>query len=177
MHGIRTAALAMTIVLTAGIGACCGSSAPAGTGLTIGDQAPPFELPDVYGVRTRSLEAFEGNVVLLNFWASWCMPCQMEMPELEALWTRYQDQGFTIIGVSIDESQRDAAVFLDAMPVSFPVAWDGHGEVGQTYRVHSLPRSILIDREGRVRARYDGFDTATFDSLTREVAGLLEEAP
>ena len=177
MHGIRRTWVASLIALGLGVSACCGSSAPSGTGLAIGDQAPPFDLPDVYGVRSRSLEAFEGHVVLVNFWASWCMPCQMEMPELEALWTRYQDQGFTIIGVSVDENQRDAAAFLDAMPVSFPVAWDKTGEVGQVYRVHSLPRSILIDRQGRVRGRYDGFDTDTFDSLTREVGGLLEEAP
>ena len=177
MIGIRRCLAPLPLLMVVGLGGCCGSSAATGTGLAIGDQAPPFELPDVHGVRTRSLEAYEGNVVLVNFWASWCMPCQMEMPELEALWTRYQDQGFTIIGISVDEDQRDAAVFLDTVPVSFPVAWDQAGEAGQLYRVQSLPRSVLVDRQGRVRGRYDGFDTATFDSLTREVAGLLEETP
>jgi len=171
--GTRVTIIAL---LAAAVLGCC-AEGTAGRGLAIGDQAPQVDVPDVHGLGSRSLEDYEGNVVLLNFWASWCMPCRMEMPELETLWTRYQDQGLVILAVSVDEQVADARAFLDAVPVSFPVGWDETGAVGSDYRVSTLPRTILIDRQGRVRGRYDGFDTATLDTLGREIAGLLEEGP
>ncbi len=172
--------LAITLLLLpamAVLPACGGKGGQSGVGLAIGDQAPDIDLRGLYGTRDRSLKSYEGQVVLVNFWASWCIPCRLEMPELESLWIRYQDDGFVVLSVSVDADQRDAAAFLDAVPVSFPVAWDADGEVSGTYKVSTLPRSILVDRQGRVRGRYDGFDSATFEGLSREVAALLEETP
>ena len=169
----RATILSLFLLATALTGCCAGGAT--GQGLAIGDQAPDLEVPDVHGLGTRALADHEGQVVLLNFWASWCMPCRMEMPELEALWTRYQDQGFVILAVSVDADVRDAKAFLDDVPVSFPVGWDETGAAGNDYRVSTLPRTILVDREGRVRGRYDGFDSGMLDALGREIAGLLEE--
>jgi len=176
-HGydMNTRATILILFLLAASPQGCCTGGTGGPGLAIGDQAPAVDVQDVHGLGTRSLADYDGQVVLLNFWASWCMPCRMEMPELEALWTRYQDEGFVILAVSVDEDVHDAREFLDAVPVSFPVGWDETGSVGNEYRVSTLPRTILIDRQGRVRGRYDGFDTATLDALGREIAGLLEE--
>jgi len=168
--------LPLVVALGAALASCCGSTAT-GEGLAIGDQAPDFDLPDVHGVKRRALSDHAEQVVLVNFWASWCMPCRMEMEELESLWNRYREQGFVVIAVSVDDDLRDAATFLDAVPVSFPVAWDDKGEVGDLYKVMNLPRSVLIDRQGRVRGRYEGYDSASFNAMSREIGGLLEETP
>ncbi len=160
------------------IGACCGGEG-GGTqeGLALGDQAPDFELQDVFGLGSRSLSDQRGQVVLVNFWGSNCLPCRLEMPELEALWTRYQDQGLVILGISVDGNVQDARIFLDDVPVSFPVLWDEDGSVSDRYQVRAIPRTVLVDRRGRVRARFDGFDTSTLETISREIQGLLEEQP
>ena len=171
----RYAAFLVLSILLAG---CCGGGS-GGTreGVSIGDQAPDFELADVYGLDGQRLSDRLGEVVLVNFWASWCMPCRLEMPELESLWTRYGDEGLVILGVNVDSDARDARAFLDDVPVSFPVLWDEAGDVSAAYRVMALPRSVLVDRQGRVRERHDGFDTATLNAMSREIGVLLEEQP
>ena len=166
-------ALAAVLALTA----CCGGSGVPGEGLAIGDQAPDFELQDIYGLSSKSLSEQQGKVVLVNFWASWCLPCRMEMPELEAMWSRYEPDGLVILGINVDADARDARAFLDEVPVSFPVLWDERSEVSDQYRVVALPRTVLVDRKGRVRARFDGFDTSTLTVISREVSDLLEEQP
>ena len=167
----------MGLLAPAGPSGCCDGGGVAGEGLAIGNQAPDFELQDVYGLGSRQLSDQLGQVVLVNFWASWCMPCRMEMPELESLWTRYGDQGLVILGVNVDTDARDARGFLDEVPVSFPVLWDERGVAQERYRVTALPKTVLVDRKGQVRARFEGFDTATMNTISREIAELLEEEP
>jgi peroxiredoxin len=82
-----------------------------------------------------------------------------------------------ILGVNVDADARDARSFLDEVPVSFPVLWDERSEVSDLYRVMALPRTVIVDRKGRVRARFDGFDSSTLTVITREVGDLLEEQP
>jgi peroxiredoxin len=166
-------ALAALLTLTA----CCSGGGAPGEGMAIGDQAPEFELQDIYGLSSKSLSDQQGKVVLVNFWASWCLPCRMEMPELEALWSRYETEGLVILGINVDADARDARAFLDEVPVSFPVLWDERSVVSDQYRVMALPRTVLVDRKGRVRARFEGFDSSTLTVITREVGDLLEEQP
>ena len=170
------AVLGLLLALAAHTG-CCDGAGGTGEGLAIGNSAPDFELTDVYDLRTYKLSDQLGKVVLVNFWASWCVPCQMEMPELESLWTRYGSQGLVILGVNVDTSASDARGFLDSVPVSFPVLWDERGVAQERYRVTALPRTVLVDRRGQVRARFDGYDTATFNTISREISALLEEEP
>ncbi len=157
------------------LGSCCGSMS--GGGIAIGDEAPDFDLRGLQGTGGHSLSEFRGDVVLINFWASWCGPCRQEIPELEKLWLRYKDDGLVVLSVNVDESARDAEAFLEQSPVSFPVVWDSAGELSNQYHVITLPRSILVDRQGLVRARHDGFDASMAATISNEVAQLLEESP
>ncbi len=168
--------LALVLALSAG-GCCSGSGLGGGPGVTIGDQAPDFDLPGVAGSSSQRLSDHLGKVVLVNFWASWCGPCRMEMPELENLWLRFEGQDLVIIGVSIDSSARDAERLLEQGPVSYPVVWDEAGRAATAYRVMSVPRTVLIDRKGLVRARHDGFDRSIVVSLEGDIQALLEESP
>jgi len=158
------------------LGSCCGS-AMTGGGLVIGDEAPDFDLRGLQGTGGHALSDFRGDVVLVNFWASWCGPCRQEIPELETLWLRYKDEGLVVLSVNVDATARDAEAFLEQSPVSFPVVWDSASEVSNQYHVMTLPRSILVDRQGRVRSRYDGFDTSMLNTISTEIAQLLEESP
>ncbi len=168
--------LAAALVLCAAPLGCCDGGG-AGGGMAIGAEAPGFELPTVHGGDAIALADFEGRVVLVNFWASWCGPCQLEIPELETLFDRYEEAGLMVVGVSTDASNQDASAFLDQVPVSYPMVWDERGQAALDYKVMSLPRNVLIDRQGRVRSRHDGYDARTFESMKREIEDLLEESP
>lgn len=171
----RLLAVPWLFAACAALSGCCGATG--GTGLTIGADAPDFQLTTIHGSDAVDLSDYEGRVVLVNFWASWCGPCLLEVPELETLFDRYEEDGLMIIGVSTDTTAAEARGFLDQSPVSYPMVWDERGDVANTYKVLSLPRNVLIDRQGRVRSRHDGYDSRDFQTLKSEIADLLEESP
>lgn len=118
--------------------------------LPTGELAPGFSLPDLSG-QERSLEEFKGQVVLLNFWATWCGPCRHEMPSLEALHRKYRDRGFTVLGLSLDTGGRDdIEPFLKKIPLSFPILLDNQFKVSDRYGFHRIPESVLLDRNGKI---------------------------
>jgi thiol-disulfide isomerase/thioredoxin len=126
-----------------------------------GGEAPGFALPllsDAEGspVGSLSLEALRGRIVLLNFWASWCEPCEREMPAMQRLYTALPRSEFELVAVAIDESQEDVAAFEQRMDLSFPILLDPGGEVYKTYQAMGVPESLLIDRSGRIVERYVG---------------------
>ena len=117
---------------------------------------PPFELPDVEGNLVSSA-SFEGDVLLVNFWATWCGPCIEEMPELSELHKEYADQGFSVIGISLDvDGPEVVKPFLEAYPVSYPVLLDDNTVADQFGGVWGLPVSFLVDREGNIVRRFIG---------------------
>ncbi len=111
--------------------------------------APGFRLTDADGA-PRTLESFRGSVVLLNFWATWCIPCRDEMPVMERLHRAYRERGLTVLGVNFKESAREVRAFLEKLGVSFGTILDMDGAVSGTYRVRGLPVTFLVDREGRL---------------------------
>jgi peroxiredoxin len=114
--------------------------------------APEFAVP---GLTTRSvrLADFKGQVVLLNFWATWCLPCREEMPSMERLYRRQKARGFSIVALSIDTAPAaSVAAFVKELGLTFPVGLDPRMEVANGYRVLGLPASFLIDRDGRTVA-------------------------
>lgn len=118
--------------------------------------APEFALSDLEG-KAQRLADFRGNVVLLNFWATWCPPCRAEMPSMETLYQAYKEQGFVILAVSSDV--QGAAVvqpFMAQYRLSFPSLLDTTGRVNGLYGVRSIPTSYLLDRQGRVVSREIG---------------------
>lgn len=118
--------------------------------------APDFTLPNEAGTNL-SLSDLQGEVVMINFWASWCAPCRKEMPLLDALYKKYKPLGFTILGVNVDENSNDAYAMLKQIPVSFPVVFDSHGRTGKLYGLVAMPSSIFVDRTGKVRFAHAGY--------------------
>ncbi|MFQ5854770.1 MAG: redoxin domain-containing protein [Anaerolineae bacterium] len=124
----------------------------------IGEPAPDFALPTPGG-ETVSLSDFRGRPVLLNFWATWCPPCKIEMPDIEALYQKYKDQGFTVIAIDQQESPAAVQAFFDQMGLSFQPVIDSTGEIFNLYRVVALPTSYFVDAGGIVRVRHRGMMT------------------
>jgi peroxiredoxin len=120
-----------------------------------GQTAPPIQLMDQAG-KIFSLEALKGQVVVVDFWASWCGPCRKSLPELDDLQTRFASQGVKVVGISLDSDPALATAFLERVPVRFTILHDPTGQTGETYSVVAMPTTFLIDREGHIAARFEG---------------------
>lgn len=136
--------------------------------------------PEV-SARTRSGEPFalsslKGRVVLLDFWAPWCVPCRASFPFLDGLETKYSAQGLSVVGLTLEEREKAVAAFLDAVPVRFRVVVDASGRAGEAFRVVAMPTTFLIDREGRIVARFEGGDPKVHAKIEAAVAALLAGA-
>lgn len=118
--------------------------------------APNFALKTVDG-KTARLSDYKGQVVMINFWASWCGPCREEMPILEDIYSTYKKAGFVLLGVTIDENPKDAKGFLKSSPVSFPILLDSTGKVADTYNNQAMPSSYFIDRNGNLAYLHKGY--------------------
>ena len=116
---------------------------------------------------TQRLSDLKGNVVFLNFWATWCGPCRVEMPSMEAIYNKYKEEGFEMLAVNCMEKQEDVLPFMEDNKFSFPVALDDEGKVGTAYGIQAIPTTFLIDREGKIILRLVGsinWDTPEFHS-------------
>ena len=114
--------------------------------------APDFSIPRL-GSGSLSLKELRGQLVFLNFWATWCPPCKEEMPSMERLYRRYKDRSFTIVAISIDSGASDGVVsFVRKLGLTFPIGLDPKLEVANRYTVRALPSTFLIDRTGNTVA-------------------------
>jgi thiol-disulfide isomerase/thioredoxin len=116
----------------------------------IGEPAPDLRLPMVGGAET-DLGAFRGQVVVLNFWATWCEPCKAEMPVFERAQQQYRDKGLTVLGVNFQERDDQISAFLQEVGVTFPSLADRTGEATRNWRATALPTTFLVDRQGIIR--------------------------
>ncbi len=118
---------------------------------------------------------YKGEVVLLNFWASWCGPCRQEMPILDRIHERYRSLGFTVVGVNVDEDRGPAMRMLAETPVGFPVGFDPRGIVSTVYSVDSMPSTVLVDRRGMVRHVHRGYQPGFEDKYIEQIKLLARE--
>jgi peroxiredoxin len=139
-----------------------------------GQVAPDFALKSSTGENLR-LSEYRGNVVMINFWATWCGPCRQEMPLLDELYTRYERVGFRLLGVNIDDDSRRAMQMIEDLGVSFPVLFDTRKEVSKLYEVEAMPATVLVDREGNVRYVHHGYKPGYEDKYLDQVRSLLRE--
>jgi len=139
-----------------------------------GQVAPDFVLRSATGENLR-LSEYRGDVVLINFWATWCGPCRQEMPLLDDLYGRYQRVGFNLLGVNIDEDSRRAMQMVQELGVKFPVLFDENKEVSKLYEVAAMPVTILVDREGIVRHVHHGYKPGYEEKYLTEIRSLLRE--
>jgi len=136
--------------------------------------APDFALKSHSGENLR-LSEFRGEVVMINFWASWCGPCRQEMPLLDELYTQYQPLGFTILGVNVEEDPSKAKQLLKENPVNFPILYDDKSEVSKLYKVVAMPSTVLVDRDGNVRYLHQGYKPGYEESYQHQVRALIRE--
>ena len=137
-------------------------------------QAPNFTLESFSG-ETMSLGEFRGDVVMINFWATWCGPCREEMPILDELYTRYQRAGFQLLGVNIDDEPQRAKDMIAELGVSFPVLFDSSKEVSELYDVQAMPVSVMVDRDGNVRYVHHGYKPGYEDKYLDQIRELIRE--
>jgi cytochrome c biogenesis protein CcmG, thiol:disulfide interchange protein DsbE len=130
----------------------------AALGLRPGSEPAPDFMVETLDGETVRLSDLRGQVVLVNFWATWCPPCRIEMPGFERVWQDYADQGFVIVGLSVDQGVRsDVVRWVEDRGLTFPIAF-APGAVVRSYGgANVLPTSILIDREGRIAHRVQGY--------------------
>ena len=122
----------------------------------VGYLAPDFSLRNLKG-NYQSLDSFSGQVVVLNFWATWCVPCRVEMPSFEKLYRRYRSEGLTVLAVTLDKkSEKNIKSFVEEYELSFPVLLDEEAKVERLYPSMTIPFTYVIDRKGRIVARVDG---------------------
>jgi peroxiredoxin len=136
--------------------------------------APDFALKSNSGENLR-LSEFRGDVVMINFWASWCGPCRQEMPLLDELYGQYEPMGFTILGVNVEEDSTQAKQMLKDSPVNFPVLFDNQSEVSKLYKVIAMPSTVLVDRDGNVRYLHQGYKPGFEEAYQQQVRALIRE--
>jgi len=138
----------------------------------VGDPAPYFTLSALDG-QEISLEQFKGRPVIINFWASWCEPCGMEMPFLQETFLKYEGMGLMVLGVNDSEkdTREDVETFLKEHPVTFPILLDGaESDAAISYGVHGLPASFFIDSDGILRrVQIGAMTTDVIEKYTREI--------
>ena len=128
---------------------------PLRVGLSDGDLAPDFTVRTTAG-EEYPLSSLRGQVVLLNFWATWCGPCEREMPELQAVYDAYRERGFTIIAINFEESSEQITAFAEERQLSFPLALDEDGEIHERYAIIGQPRTVILDENGVIIKTFHG---------------------
>jgi peroxiredoxin len=150
------------------------ASAAFAAGGDAGGSAPAFELTNLAG-QPGALSQYKGQVVMVNFWATWCGPCQQEMPLLDQMYKKYKPAGFTLIGVNVDKESPAVKELLARKPVSFPVLLDPANQVSKAYHVDEMPSSVIIDRKGQIRYIHRGYKPGDENEYQDRIRQLIRE--
>lgn len=152
----------LLIVLTLSFGSMATAAVP---------EAPNIKLPGLNG--EVDLSKLKGNVVYLDFWASWCKPCIKSFPWMKQMKTTYASQGLEIIAVNLDKNRKLAEAFLENMDVNFQIAFDPKGDSATTYKLRGMPSSYLIGRDGKLYATHIGFREKDKPKMEQAIKQLL----
>ncbi len=159
------------VCLAAVLGVCASAAWPI---VAPSAPAPDFTLRRLDGPNLR-LQEQRGQVVLVNFWATWCGPCRQEMPHLNRLYEKYRPSGFVLLGVNIDENERAAAELATRLGLKFPVLLDTDKRVSRLYDLNAMPATVLIDRDGRARFLHRGYREGMEQTYEQQIRDLLKE--
>lgn len=122
-----------------------------------------------------SLEQLQGQVVLVDFWASWCGPCRESFPWMNAIQDRYGDAGLVVVGINLDQESKAAQTFLQKVPANFTIVQDPQARLPEAYGLIGMPSSYLLDRQGRIRATHTGFHMGRVAEYEASIQQLLAE--
>jgi peroxiredoxin len=136
--------------------------------------AADFTLKSLSGDNLR-LQEQRGEVILLNFWATWCGPCREEMPELEKLQQKYQAMGFKVLGVNVETTPEKAQDYLKKISVSFPILFDTEQTVSKAYQVEAMPTTYILDRHGKLRYLHKGYVKGVEAEYDAQIKKLIRE--
>jgi cytochrome c biogenesis protein CcmG, thiol:disulfide interchange protein DsbE len=139
-----------------------------------GRPAPAVQLRRADGTTVQPSD-YLGKVVLIDFWASWCVPCKTSFPALDALYRRERDRGLEVLAINLDEERKAADAFLASRPHVMPVLFDPKGESALAFMVRGMPSSVMIDRAGKIRFTHMGYSAKVLDSYQHEIDLLLSE--
>ena len=166
-HMVQTGRLGLTAIFAAlAVGALSAAAAS--------KTAPDVTLQTADGASLH-LADYKGRVVLVDFWASWCVPCKTSFPALDALWQEYKSKGVEVLAINVDEQRKDADAFLNDHPHSVNVLFDPQGVSPSKFGVRGMPSSFIIDRAGNIRFTHMGYSAAVGEEYRRQLNQLLSE--
>ncbi|MBI3562782.1 MAG: TlpA family protein disulfide reductase [Gammaproteobacteria bacterium] len=139
-----------------------------------GQPAPDFALPNIDGKNIR-LKELRGQVVLINYWASWCGPCRQEMPLLNDIYKKYNKLGFVILGVNVEQDSNKAKGYLRDVPVSFPILYDMQNQLSKLYNINAMPTTVIVDRSGMIRYVHEGYKPGYEETYKKQIKELVKE--
>jgi len=137
------------------------------------ESAPSFNIPTAKGM--VNLNNLKGQVIYLDFWASWCTPCRKSFPWMNEMQNKYMNDGLKIVAVNLDTNREVIDKFLKRTPAEFTIAFDPDGQLAQRYKLVGMPTSYLIDRLGHIQATHVGFRQKDRAKLEAKIKGLLNK--
>jgi len=141
--------------------------------IALGSKAPDFTLRTMGGANLR-LQEQRGNVVMINFWATWCGPCQQELPKLNQLYEKYRGAGFVLLGVNVDDDVKHASDVASKLGLKFPVLLDTDKSLSHLYDLSVMPSTLLIDRDGKVHYIHKGYLAGVENDYDKQIRELLK---
>ena len=141
---------------------------------TLSGKAPNFTLKSRSGKNIK-LSELRGQVVMINFWASWCGPCRKEMPLLEQIYKKYKKLGFTLLGVNVEQDTKAAKRYLKDVKVSFPILFDTTNKTSKLYNISAMPTTVMVDRHGNMRYLHKGYKPGYENDYKKQIKQLLRE--
>lgn len=142
--------------------------------VSVGDTAPDFTLKNMQG-KNMNLTEQRGNIMLINFWASWCGPCRKEMPVLQALEDKYKDLGVQVWGINVEQESQAGKDFLANLSLNFSIFFDETNTLSKTYQVEAMPTTVIVDRDGVVRFVYLGYKDGYGKKYEKAIKQLIRE--
>lgn len=142
--------------------------------LSAAQAAPDFTLKSMAGGNFNLAEQ-RGNIIIINFWASWCGPCRIEMPVLQELHNKYQDLGVAVWGVNVEQENQAGRDYIAEIGVDFPVFFDASNTVSAAYQVEAMPTTVIVDRHGKVRHVFRGYKKGYEKKYAKAIKQLIRE--